>query len=188
MPSFYSQDFANCGVDTDRACGVVSLVNALLMFGCGVIMPPIEIIKRITNPPLSETDGLDPEALRDLCAQHCRRHRLHVTLRHPCTAMELQRGDLVYFSSVLLKNQQIGIEEEDNSIDSHIVTVESIGTQGVTVINPYNRNAGRGFRKNVWGRMFVPWDRLDSIWQTTRHDLSRTRKAAVLIREQSTSE
>jgi len=185
MPSYFSQDADTCGSDNvDYACGAVSLANSLLLRG--VSKSPKEILTELPRPSIAERGGLLPEELCELSGA-CFGDGTHVTVASPCLAHQLRPGDLMYVSSVVLKNIQGGCQYEESPMDSHIVMVERITAKHITVINPDCRVYGRGFKHYTWGRMHIKKEHLPQVWKTTRADGHKTTRAAVLLRTKATS-
>ena len=62
--------------------------------------------------------------------------------------------------------------------ESHIVMVEGVGDNTVTVINPDTGTTGED---QQWGRFTVTWGQLYQVWHTTRHDGSTTERVAIIL-------
>jgi hypothetical protein len=188
MISYYSQDERACGEDVEWACGPVTLANSLILLGLASYhhqVPPSSIIQRVKSgkgpKEVKKRVGMAPYELRDLAMLFVE-PELVATLQHPCSVDDLRRGDLIYVNSIALKNAQGGVQYEDSVVDSHIVLVERVSSEGVFVINPDCRRSGTGFQHNKWGRMVIKIDLLEQVWQSTREDGSTTVRAAVLLR------
>ena len=182
--SYFSQDVKTCGSDNvDYACGVVSLANSLLLRG--VSRSPKEILKELPPPSLAERGGLRPEEICALVA--CCDDGTEATVASPCLVHQLRPGDLMYVSSVVLKNIQGGCEYEESPVDAHIVMVERSTPKGITVINPDCRKYGRGFKHYTCGRMCIATGNLRQVWKTRGTSGLETTRAAVLLRNKSTS-
>ena len=178
MVAFFSQDKQTCGDDVEWACGAVSLANSFVLRGIRQVSP-MSIIQCVKSPTLKERRGLAPSELCALATSFVKSTGLVGTLQHPCSVGDVRPGDLIYVSSIALKNSQGLAQYEDSIIDSHVVLVERVSREGVVVINPDCRNKGRSFQHDVWGRMVIPYDKLESVWRSVRVDGSVTLRAAV---------
>jgi hypothetical protein len=188
-PVYFSQNKDSCGEDVEKACGPVSLANSLKYRAKeGKYTTPKEVINLASESlagPLRERPGLSPHELCALGTIVGQAHGITAMLSHPCKASELAAGDLMYVGSIPLKNAQGGVQYENAEFDSHIVMVERIEPECVIVINPDCRKCGTGFRHDKWGRMRIPFVELDTVWTTTRNDQTKTKRAAVLLRERT---
>ena len=184
---YFSQNKDSCGEDVEKACGPVSLANSLKYRAKeGKDTTPKEIIYLASGShagPLRDRPGLSPHELCALGTTVGQAHGITAMLSHPCKASELAAGDLMYVGSIPLKNAQGGVQYENAEFDSHIVMVERIEPECVIVIDPDCRKCGTGFRHDKWGRMRIPFVELDTVWMTTRNDQTKTKRAAVLLRE-----
>ena len=183
--SYFSQDVETCVSDNvDYACGLVSLANSLLLLR-GVSRSPQEILKELPPPSLAVRRGLPPEEICALVA--CCDDGIDATVASPCLVHQLRPGDLMFVSSVVLKNIQGGCQYEESPADTHIVMVERSTPKGITVINPDCRKYGRGFKHHTCGRMCITKGNLRHVWKTTGTGGHNTIRAAVLLRNKSTS-
>ena len=172
---YFSQNVATCGADVEKACGCVSLANAIVLFGMERIEPAV-IIANAKNMSAFDSTGLAPESLRLLCV----RMGLHADLVQPCSASALAPGMLMYVRSIGLLNSQGGVTYENSVQDSHIVMVETIQPDGViVVINPDRRRCGKGFTTDKWGRMTIAPGQLADVWRTSRVNGAHTSCAVV---------
>ena len=179
-PHYFSQSVDECGPEVEVACGPVSLANAMGLLVAGVTTSPRQIIDA-TLPGICASGGTSPEQLLRAAIHMGNKVGITAELRHPCTWNALSAGDILYVRSVALKNAQHGVQFEESPQDSHIVMVEAVVDGALVVINPDCRRCGKGFRHDVWGRMLIPKDSLEAVWQSTRPDGSDTKRAAVIL-------
>jgi hypothetical protein len=188
--NYFSQNRETCGDGVETACGPVSLANSLLTLRASSMPPPSlpDIICLASTPTLGrlrDSFGIGPEELCALSAKAGMTYGLHARVVEPCDVSELEAGDLMYVSSIALKNAQGCVQFEDAKTDSHIVMVERIEPNTITVINPDCRRCGHGFQNNKWGRMHISKYDVDKVWMSTRGNGTHTCKAAVLLRGSS---
>ena len=102
-------------------------------------------------------------------------------------AGDLAVGSLMYVRSAELlnvqeKNGRKRKKAQESEKDSHVVLVESIKENGtIVVINPDRapKKSGSGFLESQWGRMSIPPESLEKVWQSTRFDGTRTKRSAI---------
>ncbi len=154
---------------------------------------PLELISTCTELELFDEGGLSPKNLYALCEKAL----LNMTDLTGVTVKasdngrteDLAKGSLMYVRSAELlnvqekngkrKNQEDSHESEE---DSHVVLVESIMRNGtIVVINPdrARKESGSGFLESQWGRMKIPPESLEKVWQSTRFDRTRTKRSAI---------
>lgn len=186
LRKYLSQNRGTCGDDVETACGPVSLANSLVLRASSMATPNLPGILLLASTPalgrLCDRGGISPEELCALSATVGLPYGLHARVCEPCEVSELEAGDLMYVSSIALKNAQGAVQFEDAQYDSHIVMVERIEATTIVVINPDCRKCGSGYRHDVWGRMRISVSDVDNVWKSTRIDGTHTCKAAVLLR------
>ena len=176
----------------------MSLANCLQVLFPRLKTPtPLELISTCTELKLFDEGGLSPKNLYALCE----RALLNMTGLSGATvkaslspAGDLAVGSLMYVRSAELLNvqekngrkrkkpQKSEEDSHENEEDSHVVLVESITENGtIVVINPDRapKESGSGFLESQWGRMSIPPESLEKVWQSTRFDGTRTNRSAI---------
>ena len=167
----------------------MSLANCLrLLFPSAVENPtPLELIRTCKDANLFDGGGLSPSALFALC-QHAGGKMTGVTVEisPKGRAENLAPGSLMYVNSLELLNAQgrNKFKTRKNEKDSHVVLVEEILRNGtIVVINPDQalNESGSGFLESHWGRMNIPFDSLEKVWQSKRFDQTTTTRCAISL-------
>ena len=185
--AYASQCEASCGEMLEQACGPISLYNSLMIHG--IDCTTSTIMADFKSVQVGRGPGMSPEQLLAFALRTCP----NASLVHPAKNSDLVPGAIIYVNSTELllscakPSAAVASEEKkpDEQWDSHIVTVESTSSIGVVVINPDARRCGRGFKYDLWGRMTIPWNQLDAVWQSTRHDKTATKRALVYTQKRT---
>ena len=178
-----SQNAANLTFQLlDVGCGIVSAFNALQL-----LQHPVDIsiiagaFMMVKCGDLHS--GVGPVQLHhciDMVLRHTKSD-LQVRLVEPANVGMLRPGSLIYVQSALLGHvclPDIFGAVDSKGPDSHIVMVEQIHQNGVTVINPDTSDTGCDMQ---WGRFKLTHEHLHQVWRSSRADGSGTTQAAIIL-------
>ena len=196
ISNYFSQDANTCGVFVRNACGVVSLANAFRLLVPSSqkppspldIITPMDIITKCNSDRLFDADGLTPVRLHALCEYYAQ-DISGLTAKYleapTAQATDLAPGTLMYVRTKELMNAQCGKEQyPPGEYDHQVVLVEKILQDGtIVVIHPdrARNESGSGFLESQWGRMNIPFDSLEKVWQSKRFDQTTTTRCAISL-------
>jgi hypothetical protein len=194
---YFSQNANTCGeVFVRNAVGVVSLANAFRLLARSSqkppslfdIITPVDIITKCESDRLFDADGLTPMRLHALCeyyAQNISGLTAKYLQAPTAQATDLAPGTLMYVRTKELMNAQGGKEQyPPGEFDHQVVLVEEILQDGtIVVIHPdrVRNESGSGFLESQWGRMNIPFDSLEKVWQSKRFDQTSTTRCAISL-------
>ena len=167
-------------------CGIVSTHNALALLGQPMHLSVIAGAFLMAKHGELRT-GLSPLKLHaciELLLAHARLD-CGTRLVELASVGMLRPGTLIYVRSSLMCHFALPnvFDPPEHPFtpqepESHIVMVEGVGDNTVTVINPDTGTTGED---QQWGRFTVTWDQLYQVWHTTRHDGSTTERVAIIL-------
>ena len=174
----------------DVGCGIISTHNALALLRMPIHLSVIAGAFLMVKQGGLRT-GLSPVKLHaciELLLAHAQLD-CGTRLVEPASVGMLQPGTLIYVRSSLMCHFALpnvfGPPEDPfapEEPESHIVMVEDVGDNMVTVINPDTSTQGGD---QQWGRFTFTWGQLHQVWHTTRHDGSTTDRVAIILEPSS---
>jgi hypothetical protein len=183
ISSYASQDDITLSINVvDTGCGIICVHNMFVLFQMeiptSVIMGAFLMVKK------GNLDGgLSPIELFDMIMMviHSSRCSLRCELIASATIHKLCAGSLVYVNGAALASiclpTVFNAPDDMESANSHIVMVEAVSKDGITIINP---DTGCDGQDKEWGRFIISVEEMESVWKTIRHDMSTTEHTAII--------
>ena len=148
----------------------------------------MDIITKCESDRLFDADGLTPKGLHALCEYYAQ-DISGLTAKYleapTAQATDLAPGTLMFVRTKELMNAQGGKEQySPGDFDHQVVLVEEILQDGtIVVIHPdrVRNESGSGFLESQWGRMNIPFDSLEKVWQSKRFDQTSTTRCAISL-------